>query len=122
MFGPSGNLVVAPSFGGGAVQLVSRTSVRVTVNTPSVGAVNVGGGGGNAPGGGGGTGGTIVIEAPQVVVVGAGAALAAILATSPTRVETRVFRFGFTLPTADPDTKNTWTVVAGHGIIGHTDL
>lgn len=49
-------------------------------------------------------------------------ALAAILATSPTRVETRVFRFGFTLPTADPDTKNTWTVVAGHGIIGHTDL
>src|SRR5262245_7216729 len=62
---------------GGAIQIVSRTSIIVKTNGASHGAINVGGGGGDIKGGGGGAGGAIMLEAPQVVVSGAGAALAA---------------------------------------------
>ncbi|HTJ45484.1 MAG TPA: hypothetical protein VL463_25445 [Kofleriaceae bacterium] len=48
-------------------------------------------------------------------------AIAAILATNPKRIETRVFRFAFGLGT-DTDTLNDWATVSGHGLVGHTDL
>lgn len=48
-------------------------------------------------------------------------ALAAILATNPKRIETRVFRFAFGLGT-DADTMNDWATVSGHGLVGHTDM
>jgi hypothetical protein len=67
--------------GGGALQLVSRSSVRLTGN----GVINASGGGGRASshatyatgGGGGGSGGVVLIEAPQVVLDGAGVVVAA---------------------------------------------
>ena len=48
-------------------------------------------------------------------------AIAAILATNPKRIETRVFRFAFGLGT-DTDTMNDWATVSGHGLVGHTDI
>ncbi len=48
-------------------------------------------------------------------------AIAAILGTNPTRIETRVFRFGFALY-QDADSHNTLNLVAGHGLVGHTDV
>ena len=47
-------------------------------------------------------------------------AITAILGTNPTRIETAVFRFGFAQGT-DSQTQNSWSVLAGHGLIGHTD-
>jgi hypothetical protein len=46
-------------------------------------------------------------------------AIAAILATNPHRIETRVFRFAFNRSTTD---LNTWSTVSGHGLVGHTDI
>jgi hypothetical protein len=48
-------------------------------------------------------------------------AIAAILATNPTRIETRVFRFAFSRGT-DGATQSTWSTVSGHGLVGHTDM
>ena len=59
--------------GGGAIQLVSRTAIRVRDG----GAINAGGRGGPFNNGGGGAGGGILLEAPAVEVSGAGSALAA---------------------------------------------
>lgn len=47
--------------------------------------------------------------------------LAAIFATNPTRIETRVFSFSFA-PVTDTVSTNTANVLAGHGIIGHTTI
>jgi hypothetical protein len=58
--------------GGGAVQLVSLSSVTLT----GKGIVNVGGGGGRASAGGG-SGGLVIIEAPTVTAEGSAAGLAA---------------------------------------------
>jgi len=72
--------------GGGAIQLVSRTSISVAVVGTSVGKLHVGGGGGainddteayKNGGGGGGAGGGVLLEAPIVVVAGSGAIVAA---------------------------------------------
>jgi hypothetical protein len=53
--------------GGGAVELVSGTSILIG----TVGTINMGGGGGvNRPGVGGGSGGAILLEAPSVTVRG----------------------------------------------------
>jgi hypothetical protein len=49
------------------------------------------------------------------------AAVSAILSGAPTRVETRVFRFGFA-KSADPTTLSGYTFVTGHGLVGHTDI
>jgi hypothetical protein len=78
---PSTLLGVAGT-GGGAVELVSRTTINVVG-----GAVNVSGGGGYGRlpgalgpqdgGNGGGAGGGVVLEAPSVVLTGSSAALAA---------------------------------------------
>jgi hypothetical protein len=48
-------------------------------------------------------------------------AIAAILATNPTRIETRVFRFSFAQKD-DATTMNHLNFVAGHGLVGHTDV
>jgi hypothetical protein len=60
--------------GGGAIQIVSRTSIKLTGS----GVISMGGAG--APdtlgGGGGGTGGAILLEAPSVVLNGGSAGLA----------------------------------------------
>ena len=71
------NIEALGGYGGGAVQIVSRTSITVQATTGHVAAINVGGGGGMAKGGGGASGGSILLEAPAVVVTGQGAALAA---------------------------------------------
>ncbi|MGC4091254.1 MAG: hypothetical protein QM756_25930 [Polyangiaceae bacterium] len=52
--------------GGGAIELVAGTSIRVGIT----GVINVGGGGGRANGGAAGSGGAILLEAPQVTVNG----------------------------------------------------
>lgn len=66
--------------GGGAVQIVSRTSIRIT----STGVLDASGGGGTggenvldepAAGGGGGSGGGILLEAPDVLLDGNGVVL-----------------------------------------------
>lgn len=78
--GVNASSVAYPGLGGGAVQLVSRTQIKINSN----GVVNVGGGGGgpvppNNPqgGGGGGAGGGVLLEAPSILVSGATAGLAA---------------------------------------------
>jgi hypothetical protein len=48
-------------------------------------------------------------------------AIAAILATNPHRIETRVFRFAFSKG-QDAATLSTWATVSGHGLVGHTDI
>jgi hypothetical protein len=64
--------------GGGAVQIVSRTLIKVTGN----GVINAGGGGapgatGNdVGGGGGGSGGGVLLEAPSVTLIGSSAGIA----------------------------------------------
>jgi hypothetical protein len=64
--------------GGGATQIVSRTTIKITGS----GVINMGGGGasglagGNGGGAGGGSGGGILLEAPSVVLSGAAAGLA----------------------------------------------
>jgi hypothetical protein len=50
--------------GGGAVQVVSLTAIRIS------GSIDVGGGGGGNNGGGGGAGGNVVLEAPHVEISG----------------------------------------------------
>ena len=45
-------------------------------------------------------------------------ALTAINSITPTRVETRVFRFGFAQSGAAD--LNDWSVLVGHGLVGHT--
>src|SRR5262249_19624832 len=47
VFGPTGSVVANAVFGGGAVQLVSRTSILVEVSGTSHGVINVGGAGGS---------------------------------------------------------------------------
>jgi hypothetical protein len=63
--------------GGGALHLVSRTSIVLVVANGKTGTINAGGGGGSTKGGGGGAGGRIVLEAPEVALMGAGTAIAA---------------------------------------------
>jgi hypothetical protein len=52
--------------GGGAIQLVSGTSITLT----SLAKIHVGGGGGEWGGGGGGSGGAILLEAPTITMAG----------------------------------------------------
>lgn len=73
--------------GGGAIQVTSRTEIRLV----TTGTINAGGGGGrsgtvgvdgctstsNLGGGGGGAGGSVLLEAPQVVFSGAGVVIGA---------------------------------------------
>jgi hypothetical protein len=64
--------------GGGAIQIVSRSLIKLTGN----GGINAGGGGAQLPasyygGGGGGSGGAILLEAPAIVLSGAAVGLAA---------------------------------------------
>lgn len=71
------NIIAVGGEPGGSVQIVSRTSIVVSVNGSHHGAINVGGGGGPSLGGGGASGGGVLLEAPLVVVTGIGAAVAA---------------------------------------------
>jgi hypothetical protein len=83
--GMNANVLAAAEVGagGGAVQFVSRTAIKIV----SPGAINVGGGGGRGRepgplwnwigGNGGGSGGGVLLEAPTVLLSGSAAALAA---------------------------------------------
>ena len=48
--------------------------------------------------------------------------LAAIFATNPTRIETRVFSFAFQPVNPTDTSPNSANVLAGHGLIGHTTI
>jgi hypothetical protein len=48
-------------------------------------------------------------------------AMAAILATNPTRIETRVLRSNYA-PAGDSSGLNQWGLVAGHGLVGYTTV
>lgn len=52
--------------GGGALQIVARTSIKVGM----FGSINAGGGGGSAPAAGGGSGGAVLLEAPVITIAG----------------------------------------------------
>ena len=73
----SGSWGVRGGAGGGAVQLVSRTSITVVNNSHGRGRIDVGGGGGTGLGMGGGAGGSVLLEAPTVVITGNGAGIGA---------------------------------------------
>lgn len=85
-WGSPDNPATAGGIGGGAIQLVSRTSISVAAAGANAGRIHVGGGGGGMNddterakdgGGGGGSGGAVLLEAPVVVLAGAGSLIAA---------------------------------------------